>query len=150
MQILFFVLVIIALLALSVGLQMFRMRRAPIGRVLLIFSNLRYAEKISKESSYSLSVKRFRVDGWQKNKNKVPFLPEELRTELDGIFGRLADVNDEIDRTMKFKSNAYMVSIDVNKLEKTLVSCKEKLQQWLQANMHNPEYQPKRMSLFRW
>ena len=60
------------------------------------------------------------------------------------------DINIKIDTTEKFKSEAYLVTIDVKKLEEPLVSARKKLQEWLQANMNNPEYQPKKVSLFRW
>jgi hypothetical protein len=150
MEVALFILLIIALVAFSVGLQVFRTRLAPLGRVMQILSNVRYAEKLGKKSGYDRTVRKFRVSGWEKNKKKVPFLPEELRVELDGLFGKLADINVEIDRTMKFKSNAYMVSIDTNKLEQPLASGREKLQKWVQANMHNPAYLPRRISLFRW
>jgi hypothetical protein len=150
MDIGFFILAIVALLAASIGLQIFRTRRAPLGRVLQIFANVRYAEKLRQEFSDSRKVRKFRVNGWEKNKRKVLFLPEELRTELDGLFGDLADINIKIDTAMKFRSDAYLVTIDVNKLEQPLASCKEKLQKWVQANMRNPEYLPRRIGLFRW
>jgi hypothetical protein len=150
MDIVIFLLAIVALLALSIGLQVFRTRRAPLGRVLQIFSNIRYAEKLCKEFSYSRQARKFRVNGWEKNKDKVLFLPEELRTELGGFFSKLADINIKIDTAMKFRSDAYLVTIDVNTLEQPLTSGKEKLQKWLQANMHNPAYLPKRLSIFRW
>ena len=150
MGILFFILVMVALLGASIGLQILRTRRAPIGRVLRIFYNIRYAEKLCKEFSYSRKVRKFRVNGWENNKGRVLFLPEELRTELDRLFGTLADINIKIDTALKFRSDAYLVTVDVNKLEQPLASCKEKLKNWVQANMHNSAYLPKRMSLFRW
>ncbi len=150
MDLVLFIVAVTALLAASMGLQVLRTRRAPLGRVLQIFADVRYAEKLCKEFSYSRKVRKFRVSGWEKNKNKVPFLPEELRTELDGLFGTLADINIKIDSAMKFRSDAYLVTIDVNQLEQPLASCKGKLQKWVQANMHNPAYLPKRLSIFRW
>lgn len=150
MDVIIFALAIVALLALSIGLQVFRTRRAPLGRVLQVLSDVRYAEKLCREFSNSRGMRKFRVNGWEKNKGKVRFLPEELRTEIEGLFGKLADINVEIDSAKKFKSNAYLVTIDVNKLEQPLASVKEKLQKWLQVNMHNPAYLPKRLSLFRW
>lgn len=150
MDLVLFIVAVTALLAASMGLQVLRTRRAPLGRVLQIFADVRYAEKLCKEFSYSRKVRKFRVRGWEKNKNKVPFLPEELRTELGGLFGTLADINIKIDSAMKFRSDAYLVTIDVNRLEQPLASCKGKLQKWVQANMHNPAYLPKRLSIFRW
>jgi hypothetical protein len=145
-----FVLALVLLLAAAVGAQFLRTRRSPLGRVLNIFASIRYAERLCREFSYSQSVKKFRVSGWEKNKEKVRFLPEELRGNLARLFGMLADINIKIDTAMKFKSDAYLVTIDVKKLEEPVTTCKEQLRAWLQANMHNPEYLPKRVSLFRW
>jgi hypothetical protein len=145
-----FGLAVLLLLAASIALQIFRTRRAPLGRVLHILANIRHAEKICRQVSDSRKVRKFRVNGWEKNKEKVRFLPEELRTELDRLFGTLADSNIKIDTAAKFKSDAYLVTIDVNKLEEPLAAGRQKLQRWLEANMHNPEYLPRRVSLFRW
>jgi hypothetical protein len=147
---LLFVLAIIVLLAAAIGMQLFRTRRSLLGKVLNIFANIRHAERLCREFSYSQSIKKFKVSGWEKNKDKVRFLPEELRGDLARLFGILADINIKIDTAMKFKSDAYLVTIDVKKLEEPLATCKEQLKTWLQANLHNPEYLPKRISLFRW
>jgi hypothetical protein len=147
---LLFILALVALLAVAIGSQLFRTRRSPLGKVLGIFASIRYAEKLCREFSYSQSVKKFRVKNWEKNKKKVLFLPEELRGELARLFGMLSDVNIKIDTALKFKSDAYLVTIDVKKLEEPLAACKGQLKNWVQANMNNPEYLPKRISIFRW
>jgi hypothetical protein len=147
---LYLILIMVALLGLAFGLQYLRTRRAPFGRVLHIFTDIRYAEKLCREFSYNQKVKRFRISGWGTNKERVPFLPEDLRAELDKVFAMLADVNLKIDSAVKFKSDAYLVTVEVKNLEEPLANAKKKLQEWLQANLHNPEYQPKKVSLFRW
>jgi hypothetical protein len=144
------ILVVILLLAASAFAQFYRTRRSPLGRVLYIFSNIRNAAKLCHEFSYKSSVKKFGVAGWEKNKDKVDFLPEELRAELARLFGMMEDVNLKIDTAIKFKSNAYLVTIDVKNLEGPLAASSKRLRDWLQDNMHNPEYLPRRRSLFRW
>jgi hypothetical protein len=147
---LLFILVIVLLLVAAGFAQMLRTRRSPLGRVLHIFSNIRYAERLCRNFSYGRSIKKFRVAGWEKNKNKVLFLPEELRADLAKLFGVLEDINIKIDTALKFKSDAYLVTVDVKNLEEPLAACKQQLQRWVQENLHNPEYLPRRMSLFRW
>jgi hypothetical protein len=147
---LLFVLALVVLLVVALGAQLLRTRMSAMGKVLQIFANIRYAEKVCREFSYSQSVKRFHVSGWEKNKDKVRFLPEGLRGEMTKLFGMLSDVNVKIDTAMKFKSDAYLVTIDVKKLEEPLASCREQLKVWVQENLRNPEYQPKRISIFRW
>jgi len=144
------VLAIVLLIAASVFAQFYRTRRSPLGRVLYIFSNIRHAEKICREFSYKRNVKKFQVAGWQKNKDKVHFLTKVLHTELAKLIGMLNESNIKIDTAVKFKSNAYLVTIDVKNLEEPLAASKERLRNWIQENMHNPEYLPRRRSLFRW
>ncbi len=147
---LLFALVIVGILAASVFLQYFRTRRAPLGRVLQIFHNIRFAEKLCREFGYTRKVKKFRVAGWEKNKEKVLFLPEKLHRDLANLFGILMDMNVKIDTALKYKSDAYLVSVDVNSLEEPLADCKQQLRTWIQDNIHNPDYQPKRISFLRW
>jgi hypothetical protein len=144
------VLVIILLLGASAFAQFYRTRRSPLGRVLYIFSNISYAEKLSRELNQKGGVKKFRVAGWEKNKDKVPFLPDELRADLARLFDMLEDMNLKIDTAIKFKSDAYLVTLDVSKLEEPLAASKQKLREWIEDNLHNPEYLPKRRSIFRW
>ena len=147
---LIFILAILLLLVVAIGTQLIRARRSPLGRVLNIFTNIRYAEKLIREFSYNQGVHKFRVSGWEKNKDRVRFLPEDLRNDLAKLFGMLSDLNIRIEKAMKFKSDAYLVAVDVKQLEEPMASCKEQLKTWVQANMHNPEYLPKRISIFRW
>ena len=145
-----FVIAMVLLAALAVGVQFFRTRRSPLGRVLRIFSNVKYDEKFCQDFNYSRSIGKFRTGAWEKTKEKVGFLPEDLRAELGRLFGIIADVNDRIEAAIHLKSNGYLAGIDVSKLQDPLAACREQLQKWISANMHNPEYLPKRRSLFRW
>jgi hypothetical protein len=150
MSAILFSLAIVLLLAASVAAQVWRTRRAPLGKALRILANIRQAEKLCRDFSSSRKARKFRLNGWQDNKGSVPFLPEKLRAELEKLFGMLEDINVKIDAAMKFRSDAYLVTIDVNKLQEPLAAGRQELRQWVQANMHNPEYLPRRASLFRW
>ena len=88
-----------------------------------------------------------KTGAWAKNKDKVEFLPQELRMTLSQVFKMLEDANGRIDAARKFKSDSYMAGIDVSKLKEPLARSKEQLVEWLQANMNNPQYQAKRRSL---
>jgi len=144
------VLAIVFLLVASAFAQFYRTRRSPLGKVMHIFSDIRSAEKLCREFSYKSRAKKFRVASWYKNKDKVLFLPGDLRAELARLFGMMEDVNIKIDTAVKFKSNAYLVTIDVKNFEEPLAASRLKLRDWLQENLHNPEYLPRRKSLFRW
>lgn len=141
--------VLFLLLGLSIGLQIVRMRRAPLGRVVAILSNLKHNERLCENFSFHRSIGRMRASAWQKNKDRVDFLPQELRAMLSQLFELVGEVNEMIDAAIKHKTDSYMAAIDVDKLKTPLVTCKEQLQEWVYANMHNPDYLPKKRSLFR-
>ncbi len=146
----FLVIAMVLLLALSIGIHFLRTRRAPMGRVIGIFNNVKYNEKLSRNFRYSRNIGKFKTGAWDKHRNAVGFLPEGLRAELLKVFDKIAEINDRIDTARRFKSDSYMAAIETDGLEAPLVSCREQLQKWVYANMNNPEYMPKKRSLFRW
>lgn len=140
---------LVLLLGLSVVLQGFRTKRSPLGKVVGIASDVRYNEKLCNSFSENRSVGRFKTGSWDKNRGSVDFLPEELMTELSKLFETIAEINVNFDTAKKHGSASYMGAVDVEKLKAPLASCKERLQEWVYANMNNPDYLPKKRSLFR-
>jgi hypothetical protein len=141
--------VLFFMLGLSIGLQIVRMRRAPLGRVVGILSNVKHNERLCENFSFHRGIGKMKASAWQKNKNRVDFLPQELRTRLSQLFEMVGEVNELIDAAIRHKSDSYMAAIDIDKLKPPLATCREQLQEWVYANMHNPDYLPKRRSLFR-
>ncbi len=136
------------MLGLAIGLQIVRMRRAPLGRVVGVLSNVKHNERLCENFSFHRSIGRLKAGAWHKHKNKVEFLPQGLMTALSELFEMVDEVNERIDAATKFKSDSYMAAIDISKLKTPLATCREQLQEWIYANMNNPEYLPKRRSLF--
>ena len=139
----------VLLLGLSVVLQGFRTKRSPIGKVVGIASSVKNNEELCNSFSENRSVGKFKTSAWDKNKESVDFLPEELRTELSDVFESITELNVTIDTARSLGSTGSVSASDVEKLKEPLVSCKEKLQEWVYANMNNPEYLPKKRSIFR-
>ena len=48
----------------------------------------------------------------------------------------------------KYKSDSYMASIDVRKMQPLLDKSRQGLEEWLEANRQNPAYSSKRSGLF--
>jgi hypothetical protein len=141
--------VLFLMLGLSIGLQVVRMRRAPLGRVVGVLSNVKHNEMLCENFSFHRSIGRMKASAWKKNKDRLNFLPQELWAMLSQLFEMVDEVNERIDAAIKHKSDSYMAAIDIDKLKTPLATCKEQLQEWVYANMHNPEYLPKKRSLFR-
>ena len=138
------VILVIGALALNIYIKARRTGKTPLGRVARILMNVNYNERLVENFGYHSRVGKLKTGAWQKNKDKLEFLPQELRQTLSHVFEMSEDINGRIDAARKFKSDSYMAGIDVSKIKEPLARSKEELQVWLQANMQNPEYQPKR------
>jgi hypothetical protein len=139
----------VALLGLSIGLQVVRTRRAPLGKVVSILSSIKYNVKLCENFSYHRSVGRLKSKAWEKNQDKVLFLPQSLRDDLVRLFEIVAEINERIDAAIRYQSDSYMAAIEIDKLKEPLARCQEKLTEWVYENMNNPEYLPKKRGLFR-
>ena len=140
---------LILMLGLSVVLQILRTRQAPLGRVVGILSNVIKNEKFVENFSFHRSMGKLKAGAWKKNKDKINFLPQDMRTALSKLFEMVEEVNERIDAAIRYKSDSYMAGIDISRLREPLAGSKEQLQEWVQVNMNNPEYLPKKRSLFR-
>jgi hypothetical protein len=139
---------LVGVLILSFVVQGWRTRRAPIGKVVGIASHVRYNEKICEGYSENSPVGRFKTSAWNKHRESVDFLPEELWDELANVFETIEELNVTIDTARKLGSPGYVAASDIERLKAPLASCKEQIQDWVYANMNNPEYLPKKRSIF--
>jgi hypothetical protein len=141
---------LVGVLVLNIFIKIRRSIKAPLGRVALILAALNRNEKLVDNFGFHQGADKLKTGAWTKNKDKVDFLPQELRMTLSHAFEMSEEVNDRINTARKFKSDSYMAGIDVSKLKEPIAKSKQQLQEWIQDNMQNPEYQPKRRrSIFR-
>ncbi len=139
----------VLLLGVSLVIQMWRTRRSLMGKVVGITSNVRYNEKLCENYREDRSIGRFKTSAWDKYNGAVDFLPEELRNELSKVFEIISELNISIDTARKHGSEGYVSTVDVEKLKAPLASCGKQLQEWAYANMNNPDYLPRKYSVFR-
>lgn len=139
----------VLMLVLNMAIQAFRTRRSPMGRVIGIASDLRYNRKLCERISEGGDIARFKTAGWDRNSEKVDFLPGELRADLTKLFEATSEVNGTIDASRMHGSKSYMGSMDADKLLEKIVPCQEKIQEWVYENMNNPEYLPKKRGFMR-
>ncbi len=144
-----FVVVGIILLAANVYVGKRRTEKTLLGMVTTITLDVKHNLLLVRNFSFHRKSKKFKTRNWMKNNGKINFLPIELLTELSHVFDMAEDINLRIDSAKKFKSDSYMSGIDVSKLEAPLAQCIPPLQEWLQDNVNNPEFAPKRRGMFR-
>lgn len=143
------IVVLVLALLLSLGLQYVRIGRSPMGKVVRICNNIKFNEKLSQELGIGGRARRFKTGAWDKNKNKIQFLPEELLVDLSAVFHDISQINDRMDTAMRLKSDSYLESLQADLLTEPISKCREQLQAWIYENMQNPEYLPKKRSIFR-
>ena len=137
------------LLGLSIGLQIFRTRRAPLGRVVALLKAIKHNQKLVEDFSYSRDIAKFKTGSWERYREKLVFLPQELRKEMTRLCDIVIDINTRIDEARRHQSDSYMAAIEVDKLKAPMDNCRMQLEEWIMANMNNPDYLPKKRSLFK-
>ncbi|MFC1914323.1 hypothetical protein ACFLXF_03530 [Chloroflexota bacterium] len=118
--------------------------KSPIGMAAGIFSDVNKNLKLLENFSFHWRIGKLKSGNWQRNKNKIDFLPVELRSTLSKTFDLVGEVNQRVEAAQKYKSDSYMAGIDIDKLKEPLTWSKERLQEWIQDNYQNPEYMPKK------
>ncbi|MFC1917759.1 hypothetical protein ACFLXH_03800 [Chloroflexota bacterium] len=135
---------IFVLLLVNIYMRKRKNDEAPIGRAAGIFIDIDKNLKRMESFSFHWQTGKLNSKNWERNKNRIDFLPEEIRAGLANAFDMVEDINQRIESGRKYKSDSYMAGIDVSKLKMPLEKSKTQLQEWVQENMQNPEYQPKR------
>ena len=135
-----------------VGNIFLRKRRGdgtPVGRVAAMLMDIRQNRNIVESFTFHRNVRKFRVDSWQKGREKIDFLPRELWFKLEKAFGMAIEVNERLDSAKKFGSSSYLAGIDLDKMSQPIIDAEQALQSWLEENMQNPEFQkPPKRGLF--
>lgn len=146
---LLFVAVLVLLLVLGLGIQFARTRRAPLGRVVGILEAVKHNEAQCRRLGQSYPISRLRDGAWTRHRDRVKFLPEGLHAELDRLFEDIAAANQNYDTARRLGSDSYIETDRFTRLAAPLASCREQLQSWVEANMYNPAYLPRKYTLFR-
>ena len=137
--------IILAIIGLII-LQFFLRRRKPevtrqeIARNLLI--EVKLDQALAASHHLRSKPKKFEAVVWQRNKNKLDFLPQPLQTALSDAFLLVTDFNQQIDTAKKQKSGLYMLNINMDKIQNSLEKSKQGLEEWLQKNTGTKEPPP--------
>ena len=140
--------VIVIVLVANVYFRRRKMEKTPLGAVTFMLMELDSNYKLTESFSFHRGIQKFKTGSWNRNKDKVDFLPAELRNTVSKAFEMSEDVNERIDAARKYGSDSYMAGIAVDKLKGPIDKSRQELRAWLQENMDNPEYATKRRGLF--
>ena len=140
--------VIVAFMGVNIFVKRRKMEKTPLGAFAVMLAELDFNFKLIENFSFHRGIQKFKTGGWNRNKNKISVLPLEIQETVAKGFEMSEEVNERIVAARKFGSDSYMAGIDVSKLKEPIDKSRQALRAWLQENMDNPEYAPKRRGLF--
>lgn len=141
-------LAVLLMLAVNFFVKKRKMESTALGRVVTILDDLRHNAKVAETFSFHHTIQRFRTSHWYKGKDKLDYIPIDVRSRLEKAFDLAEDANERINAAKRHGSNSYMAGIDVDKMKQPISIADQILREWLQENMDNPELQPKKRGLF--
>ena len=90
--------------------------------------------------------KQFEMTGWSINKNRIGFLPKEIKDDLSATFTLAADFNKKIQTFRKAKDRDYE-KLDLSNLKELFDKRRDELEDWLEKNTGSREWKPKPPSM---
>ena len=125
-----------------------RGERTPTEIVFSLLSEIALNQQIVETFLQGQPVKKFKTGSWQRNKNKLDFLEQELQVVVAKVFSMAEEFNREIDSAKKFKSSSYLIGIPADKLKEPLARSRQWLEEWLQSHSGQTQATPGRRGLF--
>jgi len=95
-----------------------------------------------KRAELKLKPRRFESTNWMLNKNRVTFLNESLKNDLNEIFDMVAQYNQDLKVSWKTNPESYG-NIDLSHFKELLDRSREALEEWMVENYGQKEYSPK-------
>jgi len=109
-----------------------------------LLSEVAFNQQIVEAFLQKSQVKKFRIDSWQRNKDKLDFLDQELQATLAKAFSMADEFNRAIDSAHKYKSSSYLEGISADKLKESLTQSRQRLEEWFQSNQDQTTMTPQR------
>lgn len=141
---------IILLFAINFTVQTVRTRKAPLGKIINLYREVRYNEKLVNRFGYRGTKHRFRTQAWVNHKHEVDFLDDDLRVLLAQTSEDVVRINETIDDSVGQRQESYLTTVNVDPLKAPLTQARQQLDMWIKKNIHNPEYAPRRPHWYGW
>ncbi|GAJ17764.1 unnamed protein product, partial [marine sediment metagenome] len=80
-----------------------------------LLSEIALNQQIMEAFLQNWQARKFKTGSWQRNKDKLGFLDQELRNTLERAFSLAEEFNRDIDSARKYKSSSYLAGISADK-----------------------------------
>jgi len=126
---------VIIIMLFSIFFKRRRGGKTHLEMVASLLSEINHNLEITDTFSSNWQMKgKLKTDNWNRNKDKIDFLDQELQNNLSNAFSLAEDFNQRIADAKLYKSTSYLAGIQADKLIKPLAKSKDGLDEWLQAN----------------
>ncbi len=106
-------------------------QRRRLAVVKSLLSEIVYNQRLVESVLLQYKIKKFKTSTWKRNKGKMDYIDQGLRSILANAYDIAEEFNKEMDKAKKYKSSSYF---NTSRLIEPLVKSKRGLEQWLELN----------------
>lgn len=126
---------VIIIMLFSIFFKRRRGGKTHLEMVASLLSEINHNLEITDTFSSNWQIKKkLKTDNWNRNKDKIDFLDQELQNNLSNAFSLAEDFNQRIADAKRYKSTSYLAGIQADRLIEPFAKSKDRLDEWLQAN----------------
>ena len=107
-------------------------RRLTVVKSLL--AEIEHNQKLMEAFLMRWQTKKFKTGNWKRNRDKMDYIDQGLRTTLAGAYEIAEEFNKEIEAAKRLKSPGYLANIQVDRLREPLAKSRQGLEEWLELN----------------
>ena len=131
-------------------IQTVRTGRAPIGKALSLYREVKHNEGLARKFGYQGRVKPFRNEVWLRLKQDIEFLPQDLRTLMGTAYEEVARLNETIEGSIEHLQESHLSTVNTAPVQEKFQRIRRDLDGWIKMNLTNPNYAPKRPKFLWW
>lgn len=99
-----------------------------------LIAEIDHNQKLMEAFLLRWQYKKFKTGNWKKNKDKMDYIDQGLRTTLAGAYEIAEGFNGEIEVAKQQKSVSYLAAIRVDRLRDPLAKGRQGLEEWYELN----------------
>jgi len=109
-------------------------QKRRLGVVKSLLSEIDHNQKLMEAFLLRWQYKKFKTGNWKRNKDKMDYIDQGLRTTLAGAYEIAEGFNREIEVAKRQKSVSYLAAIRVDRLRDPLAKGRQGLEEWYELN----------------
>ena len=128
-RILAYIIPVLVFIIFNVLMRKQQEQKRRLGVVKSLLAEIDHNQKLLEAFLLQWQYKKFKTGHWQRNKDKLDYIDQGLRTTLTGTYGIVEDFNKEIETAKKQKSSSYLAGIKMDRLREPLAKSRQGLEE---------------------